>query len=77
MLARNNWCLKSRIAEKNADVGLHEVLAVVERVDGAQTVVVAELFTSVLVLNARDQVDEVVLVHRPGILEAARTLCLT
>ena len=69
--------MKSRIAEKNADVGLHEVLAVVERVDGAQTVVVAELFTSVLVLNARDQVDEVVLVHRPGILEAARTLCLT
>ena len=69
--------MKSRIAEKNAGVGLHEVLAVVERVDGAQTVVVAELFTSVLVLNARDQVDEVVLVHRPGILEAARTLCLT
>ena len=77
MLARNNWCLKSRIAEKNADVGLHEVLAVVERVDGAQLVVAAELFTSVLVLNARDQVDEVVLVHRPGILETARALSLT
>ena len=77
MLARNNWCLKSRIAEKNADVGLHEVLAVVERVDGAQLVVPAELFASVLVLNARNKVDEVVFVHRPGILEAARTLCLT
>ena len=69
--------MKSRIAEKNADVGLHEVLAVVERVDGAQLVVAAELFTSVLVLNARDQVEEVVFAHRPGILEAARTLCLT
>ena len=69
--------MKSRIAEKNAGVGLHEVLAVVERVDGAQLVVAAELFTSVLVLNARDQVDEVVLVHRPGILETARALCLT
>ena len=69
--------MKSRVVKKNAGVGLHEVLAVVERVDGAQLVVVAELFTSVLVLNARDQVDEVVLVHRPGILEAARALCLT
>ena len=69
--------MKSRIAEKNADVGLHEVLAVVERVDGAQLVVAAKLFASVLVLNARDQVDEVVLVHRPGILEAALALCLT
>ena len=69
--------MKSGVAEKNAGVGLHEVLAVVERVDGAQTVVAAELFTSVLVLNARDQVDEVVLVHGPGILEAARALCLT
>ena len=69
--------MKSRIAEKNAGVGLHEVPAVVERVDGAQLVVVAELFASVLVLNARDQVDEVVLVHRPGILETALALCLT
>ena len=69
--------MKSRIAEKNAGVGLHKVLAVVERVDGAQLVVAAELFTSVLVLNARDQVDEVVLVHRPRILEAALALCLT
>ena len=69
--------MKSRIAEKNAGVGLHEVLAVVERVDGAQLVIVAELFTSVLVLNARDQVDEVVLVHRPGILEAAHAFRLT
>ena len=69
--------MESRIAEKNAGVGLHKVLAVVERVDVAQTVVVAQLFTSVLVLNARDQVDEVVLVHRPGILETAHTLCLT
>ena len=69
--------MKSGVAEKNAGVGLHEVLAVVERVDVTQTVVVAQLFTSVLVLNARDQVDEVVLVHRPRILEAARTLCLT
>ena len=69
--------MESRIAEKNAGVGLHKVLAVVERVDVAQTVVVAQLFTSVLVLNARDQVDEVVFVHRPGILEAARALCLT
>ena len=77
MLARNNWCLKSGAAEKNAGVGLHEVLAVVERVDRAQTVVAAELFTSVLVLNARDQVDEVVLVHRPGILETARAFPLT
>ena len=77
MLAWSNWCLKSGVAEKNADVGLHEVLAVVERVDGAQLVVAAELFTSVLVLNARDQVDEVVLVHRPGILETALALCLT
>ena len=66
--------MKSGVAKKNAGVGLHEVLAVVERVDGAQLVVVAELFTSVLVLNARDQVDEVVLVHRPGILEAALAL---
>ena len=77
MFARNNWCLKSGVAKKNAGVGLHEVLAVVERVDGAQLVVAAELFTSVLVLNARDQVDEVALVHRPGILEAALALCLT
>ena len=69
--------MKSGAAEKNAGVGLHEVPAVVERVDGAQLVVVAELFASVLVLNARDQVDEVVHVHRPGILEAARALCLT
>ena len=69
--------MKSRNAEKNAGVGLHEVPAVVERVDGAQLVVVAELFASVLVLNARDQVDEVVLVHRPGILETALALCLT
>ena len=69
--------MKSRVVKKNAGVGLHEVLTVVERVDGAQLVVVAELFTSVLVLNARDQVDEVVLVHRPGILEAALALCLT
>ena len=69
--------MKSGVAKKNAGVGLHEVPAVVERVDGAQLVVAAELFTSVLVLNARDQVDEVVLVHRPGILEAARALCLT
>ena len=69
--------MKSRVTEKNAGVGLHEVLAVVERVDGAQLVVAAELFTSVLVLNARDQVDEVVLVHRPGILETALALCLT
>ena len=69
--------MKSGVAKKNAGVGLHEVLAVVERVDRAQTVVVAELFTSVLVLNARDQVDEVVLVHRPGILETALALCLT
>ena len=69
--------MKSRATEKNAGVGLHKVLAVVERVDGAQLVVVAELFASVLVLNARDQVDEVVLVHRPGILEAAHALCLT
>ena len=68
--------MKSGVAEKNADVGLHKVLAVVERVDGAQTVVVAELFASVLVLNARDQVDEVGIVHRPG-LEAALALCLT
>ena len=69
--------MKSGVAEKNAGVGLHKVLAVIERVDVAQTVVVAQLFTSVLVLNARDQVDEVVLVHRPGILETAHTLCLT
>ena len=69
--------MKSGVAEKNAGVGLHEVLAVVERVDGAQLVVVAELFASVLVLNARDQVDEVVLVHRPGILETASALSLT
>ena len=69
--------MESRIAEKNAGVGLHKVLAVVERVDVAQTVVVAQLFTSVLVLNARDQVDEVGIVHRPGILEAALALCLT
>ena len=69
--------MKSGVAEKNAGVGLHEVLAVVERVDGAQLDVAAELFTSVLVLNARDQVDEVVLVHRPGILETASALCLT
>ena len=69
--------MKSRVTEKNAGVGLHKVLAVVERVDGAQLVVAAELFTSVLVLNARDQVDEVVLVHRPGILETALALCLT
>ena len=69
--------MKSRIAEKNAGVGLHKVLAVVERVDGAQLVVPAELFASVLVLNARDQVDEVVFVHRPGILETAHALCLT
>ena len=69
--------MKSEVAEKNAGVGLHEVLVVVERVDGAQTVVVAELFASVLVLNARDQVDEVVLVHGPGILETARALRLT
>ena len=69
--------MKSGVAKKNAGVGLHEVLAVVERVDGAQLVVAAELFTSVLVLNARDKVDEVVFVHRPGILEAALALCLT
>ena len=69
--------MKSGVAKKNAGVGLHEVPAVVERVDGAQLVVAAELFTSVLVLNARDQVDEVVLVHRPGILETALALCLT
>ena len=69
--------MKSGAAEKNAGVGLHKVLAVVERVDGAQLVVVAELFASVLVLNARDQVDEVVLVHRPGILETALAFCLT
>ena len=69
--------MKSGVAEKNAGVGLHEVPAVVEGVDGAQLVVPAELFASVLVLNARDQVDEIVLVHRPGILEAALALCLT
>ena len=69
--------MKSGVAKKNAGVGLHEVPAVVERVDRAQTVVAAELFTSVLVLNARDQVDEIVLVHRPRILETACTLCLT
>ena len=69
--------MKSRVTKKNAGVGLHEVPAVVERVDRAQLVVAAELFTSVLVLNACDQVDEVVLVHRPGILEAALALCLT
>ena len=69
--------MKSGVIKKNAGVGLHEVLAVVERVDRAQTVVTAEIFTSVLVLNARDQVDEVGIVHRPGILEAALALCLT
>ena len=69
--------MKSGVAEKNAGVGLHKVPAVVERVDGAKTVVAAELFASVLVLNARDQVDEVVLVHGPGILETALALSLT
>ena len=69
--------MKSGVAKKNAGVGLHEVLAVVERVDGAQLVVPAELFASVLVLNARDQVDEVVFVHRPGILETAHAFRLT
>ena len=76
MIARDNRTSESRIVEENADIGLDWVLAVVEGVDCALTVVAAKLFTRVLIRNTSYKIDKVGVVHLPRILEAARAFLL-
>ena len=63
--------------QEDTDIGLDWVLTVVEGVDCTLVILLAMLFTCVLVRHTSQEIDKVWIVDDAGIFEAASALTLT